>query len=312
MIKIWGLFSFRVFVYISLMASVSTVVVLISFHPIKKRLVLAEIERLGGKHDTQHIRKQWVKGHGPWTTREVVTDVDLSGTEVTDAGVRQLQDFSYLLTVNLSSTDVTDDALRHLSEMRHLSSVDLNNTNIGNEGLKHLRNVKSLDSLEISDTRVTDAGLLHLNTGRVYWLTIDNQYISPSILERFPKLMAVTYTAIDDAGLKELSKVRTFRSLWLNGCDISDDGLVHIGSMNQLELLSIGGTDITDDGLSDLAQLPNLTVLYLNQTKITDVGLLHLRNFKNLRYLNVTGTLVSEGGIDRLREAIPDCQIIVH
>jgi hypothetical protein len=47
----------------------------------------------------------------------------------------------------------------------------------------------------------------------------------------------------------------------------------------------------------------------LDHTGITDAGLEHLKGLKNLKCLWIPGGHVSDEGLEKLREALPHCQI---
>ena len=47
-----------------------------------------------------------------------VVDVDLRGTKVTDAGLKELKEFKDLQTLNLAATKVTDAGLEELKELK--------------------------------------------------------------------------------------------------------------------------------------------------------------------------------------------------
>ncbi len=81
----------------------------------------------------------------------------------------QIKDFSLLPRLeklwhlNLSGTNITDAGLAHLSELKNLRQLDLSGTNITDAGLAHLSGLKMLFRLNLSGTNITDAGLAHLS-----------------------------------------------------------------------------------------------------------------------------------------------------
>ena len=88
--------------------------------------------------------------------------LDLSGTRVTDAGLKELAGLKSLQSLNLWDTLVTDAGLKELGGLTSLQSLDLKSTRVTDAGLKELAGLKSLQRLYLYDTRVTDKGVAEL------------------------------------------------------------------------------------------------------------------------------------------------------
>ena len=58
-----------------------------------------------------------------------------------------------------------------------------------------------------------------------------------------------------------------------------------------------------------LKNIPNVVRLNLAETKVTDAGLAHLEGLKNLKSLYLWQTQVTPDGAEKLRQALPDCNI---
>ena len=67
-----------------------------------------------------------------------------------------------LHTLELSDTQVTDAGLEYLKGMNELQSLGLAFTKVTDAGLEHLKGLKSLQSLELPYTNVTDEGVKKL------------------------------------------------------------------------------------------------------------------------------------------------------
>ena len=48
----------------------------------------------------------------------------------------------------------------------------------------------------------------------------------------------------------------------------------------------------------------------LDNGAITDAGLEYLKNLRNLRSVTMQGTKVTQAGVDKLKEALPECEIV--
>jgi len=74
-------------------------------------------------------------------------ELELGGTEVTDAGLKHLKGIANLECVALHDTQVTDAGLEHLRGLTTLENLDLTNTHVTDEGIEELR--KALPNCEI-------------------------------------------------------------------------------------------------------------------------------------------------------------------
>ena len=72
-----------------------------------------------------------------------------------------LRGLKNLQSLYLSGTEITDDGLKHLSDLTDLQVLSLSNTRITDDGLNHLRGLKNLHylSLSLRTTRVTHDGV---------------------------------------------------------------------------------------------------------------------------------------------------------
>ena len=109
------------------------------------------VEKLGGKV----TRDDKLPG-------KPVIGVNLAGTKVTDAGLKELADLKQLTTLGLDSTQVTDAGLKELTHLKQLTLLDLNHTKVTDAGLKELKDLKQLTRLNLADTKVTDDGVAEL------------------------------------------------------------------------------------------------------------------------------------------------------
>ena len=64
--------------------------------------------------------------------------------------------------LNLSGTQVTDAGLKELDGLKNLHTLHLGGTKVTDRGLKELVGLKNLHTLDLSFTAVTDAGLAEL------------------------------------------------------------------------------------------------------------------------------------------------------
>ena len=109
------------------------------------------VEKLGGKV----TRDDKLPG-------KPVIAVNLYGTKVTDAGLKELKDLKQLTSLDLTWTWGTAAVLKELKDLKQLTSLDLSGTGVTDAGLKELKDLKQLTTLYLGGTKVTDDGVADL------------------------------------------------------------------------------------------------------------------------------------------------------
>jgi len=135
-----------------------------------------------------------------------VTRVDLSRSEISDAGLEHLKGLAHVRDLVLHDTAVTDAGLEHLKGLTHLRSLYLDDTKVTDTGLQHLQGLTDLEILSLRVTTVGDAGLEHLKGMR-----------------RLRKLL-LAGTNVSDVGLEHLKGLTELRSLYLAGTNVTQAG----------------------------------------------------------------------------------------
>ncbi len=219
--------------------------------------------------------------------------LDLTNSEITDAGLKELASQKNLTLLSLNGCrKVTDAGMKELAPAIALTSLHLGTTQVSDAGLKELAPLTNLYSLYLNETRVTDAGIKNL-----------------APLTKLATLY-LQDTPVTDAGLKELASLKNLRALMLHRNKVSDAGIKELIGLSLTDLC-LWDTPITDSGLKELVQLKTLTTLDLCQTRITDAGIKELATLTKLTRLNVRDTAVTEAGVVDLRKAFPSANIEV-
>jgi hypothetical protein len=131
----------------------------------------------------------------------------LGGTEVTDAGLKELAGLKKLSSLSLGATGVTDAGLKDLAGSKNLSSLSLHSTKVTDAGLKALAGLKDLSYLNLGGTHVMDEGLKHL-----------------AGLKNLSSL-SLGDTKVTDTGLKELTDLKKLSYLDLGGTKVTEKGV---------------------------------------------------------------------------------------
>jgi poly(3-hydroxybutyrate) depolymerase len=185
--------------------------------------------------------------------------LDLHGTSLTDAGLKEVATLKQLRALHLGNTKVTDAGLKTLAGLEHLEILALNGAQVTDPGLKALAALKQLRSLNLSSTKVTDAGLKGLaGVGRLETLYLRDTRVTGGVLKAL-------------AGLKNL------HTLNLQGTNVADAGLKDLRGLKRLRSLNLDSTKVTDAALKELAGLTELRWLDLTSSKVTAKGAETLR-----------------------------------
>jgi hypothetical protein len=88
----------------------------------------------------------------------------LKYTNLTDAGLEDVESLGQLQQLWLSGAQVSDDALTHLSGLTELRLLAVSDLPITDGGLTHLKGLSRLERLTLNRTFVTDTGLTHLRS----------------------------------------------------------------------------------------------------------------------------------------------------
>ena len=83
-----------------------------------------------------------------------------------------------------------------------------------------------------------------------------------------------------------------------------------VRQLTKLSHLNLDYTDLSDEGLALIAGLEQLESLSLDSTNVTDAAAEEILSLGHLKELNLYHTLFSPKGFQRLRSALPDCEIV--
>jgi hypothetical protein len=90
---------------------------------------------------------------------QILNNTEGDDTNVTDAGMANLQMLTSLRRLCLWDTLVTDNGMKHLKGLTNLRELDLSCTAIGDAGLHHLEGLARIQKLDLSYTEVSNAGI---------------------------------------------------------------------------------------------------------------------------------------------------------
>jgi hypothetical protein len=134
----------------------------------RQRRAVAAIEELGGgvsyaeSAASERFPVTFLRRWLPPDYFDEIAFVNLSYTQVTDAGLVHLQGLTGLQILGVYNTHVTDAGLAHLEGLTGLQRVSLSSTQVTDAGLVHLQGLTGLRDLYLNGSQVTDAGIAKL------------------------------------------------------------------------------------------------------------------------------------------------------
>lgn len=145
-------------------------------------------------------------------------------------------------------------------------------------------------------------------------------------LDPLPGLVVVhlSKTDITETGLRSLAKQPNLKELAFDGRrgSLRPAELQAISELTQLERLAFDGWCVLDEQtIGILKTLPHLESFEISRNLVassgepacvTDETLHILADFKQLRSLKLKGNWFSEAAVSKLRDELPDCQIVVE
>lgn len=254
--------------------------------------------------------------------------VNLAGTKIEDAGLKQLQGLP-IVGLNLElCRHVTDSGLKHLEPLKSLRQLILTGTGISHTGLQHLTGHSNLLALDlelcdgITDQACASLGQMkQLRSLNLKKSGFEKFSITDSGLQRLEILTELESlnlygNKVTDTGLASLRQFKKLRELNLSLMSISDAGLrnlIPLTTLEHLELLyseGFAGPTLTDGLVDSLVPLSNLRTLNLTGARLSDTGLKRLNVLKALQRLQLVRTRVTPEGIQAFEIAVPDCHIV--
>lgn len=138
---------------------------------------------------TQQSAEEFLKSKGATLTRKHFPPgdawvVDLSGKEVTDETFQKLLELDHVAELNLSGTAVTDAHMKLLNDPEIgglLTVLDISKTGITDAGLKEFKIARFLMNLSIGGSKITDAGLKAWQADRRADGAVTSQFKNPKI-----------------------------------------------------------------------------------------------------------------------------------
>ncbi len=259
----------------------------------RQREAAARLESLGASIRWQNQGEPGLKEYLGRRYFEDVIGVDFLGwPNVTDEEIALLGDLPGLRDLSLFGHRFTDENLRCLEGLAQLETLTITSVNVKGPGIRSLQGLSELRVLEFVNSPLGDA--------------------EAEMLSRCTQLetLGVAYSHIGDDGVAHLKRLSSLKALYLHGTAVTNNGLRHLAELPNLRVLQLGSTAVSDVGLVHLKEWERLENLSLYGTQVTDDGLRHLESLQCLKNLGLEKTKVTDEGVARLREKLPNCEIV--
>jgi internalin A len=156
-----------------------------------------------------------------------------------------------------------------------------------------------------------------LQLPRLQYLNLDGSMVDDKLVAHFEKSSSLRdvwlqwVPNLGDAGLTSLCRIKHLRTLYISGSAVTDAGLAKLKTCTQLTELNLSGCKaISDRGLTPIAELKSLLRLDLSFTPVSDASIPELAKLQNLGMLIINDTRITAQGADRLRKALPHCEVL--
>jgi hypothetical protein len=153
----------------------------------------------------------------------------LQDSQVTDDGLRLVQNCSQPFFLNVQGTAITDKGLSVLTD-KQLSGLVICRTGITDEGLSSLAQIQGLEYLSLSDTKLTGIGVRYF----------DRRTLLPSLQLDGTSLTSAGVLALAEARCTQLNLSRTF---------VGDNELMLFAANLDLIELNVSETKVTASGI---------------------------------------------------------------
>jgi internalin A len=277
----------------------------------REKIAIEGIERLGGKvfREQQASGVPIVRVTFAWS-RAVRLE-----SRFGDRDVSLLADIGNLTDLTLTGTNVTDVGLKKVGLLKGLARLDLRDCKIGDSGVNNLAELKKLAYLNVCGTQISDASMTSIaRLSNLRELEIDSTGVTDRGLQSVDlsglTLFYLGHTRISDVGLEKVGLLQRLEYLDLSSLRITDNGVTHLSQLKQLKRLYLRDTGISDNAIGTIATLINLESLDLRDTDVTNKALRELGSLKKLTWLGVPAGRIAKSTQLQLQALLPHVHIV--
>ncbi len=210
---------------------------------------------------------------------------------IRDAGQQPVKIELRVLARRSATATLTWKQLRLSAEKIVQSRISITDRPVTMEEWKIIAAAAELQELRLDGSDVSDADLTQL---------ADHQQL---------RKLYLMNTGVTPKGLAAIKGLKDLRNLYLTGSGIDDSAAGILTGFAEMEVLGLSYTRVTDNTVVALADLKNLKVLGIRTRDITDLSVPYFQKMTSLERLDLRGSRVSVEGVEKIRQALPACNV---
>jgi hypothetical protein len=196
---------------------------------------------------------------------------------VTDDDLKLITALDTATHLNLSSSEITDAGMRHLRSFPRLNGLSLEASRVTDAGVAHLTELNALGRLSLRETQITTSGVRSLKKLNISYLWLSGPNLDASVVDELTDMSSLAtvslhHVDLSGADLSQLARLPSLRWLELVDCNLSDDDLRSLAALQKLEDLHVASNPITDRCIEFLPQMKSLKKVDLFETELTEAG----------------------------------------
>ena len=204
-----------------------------------------------------------------------VTELHLSGNELSEALPAELGDLTNLQILDLCSNELSGEIPAELGDLTNLQILELYDTGLSGEIPAELGNLTNLQILHLYDNELS--GTIPAELGNLTNLQILHLYIN----ELSGEIPA------------ELGNLTSLQELYLWGNELSGEIPAELGDLTNLQELHLWGNELSGTIPAELGSLTNLQKLELHDNELSGTIPAELGNLTSLQELYLWGNELS-------------------
>jgi Leucine-rich repeat (LRR) protein len=224
--------------------------------------------------------------------------------------------------LSLRSSWISNRSLYSIFSLKNLEFLDMGYSSVNYNSplafdLRNLANVDSLKSLDLRGFVFTPENIeqtQYMTLANLEELYIDDSNIRGAQLENFApnlKRLSLQRSNITGGDIAHIAELKNLESLDIESTGITGGSIKKLAGLPVLKALSLANTNMSKANFSDLPQ--SLETLNLSESTLSIASFNTLSSLANLKklYLNgIKNTNITPAIIHKLREALPNCEIL--
>jgi serine/threonine protein kinase/Leucine-rich repeat (LRR) protein len=246
--------------------------------------------------------------------------LDLSDSQVTDAGLAVVQKLTGLWRLKLGGTKIGDDGINHVASLASLRDLTLEKSMISDAALAKLSGLPALENVFLADTAVTDDGVGQLTRlANLRHLSLLGTKVTTNgmflLYRKLPKL-DVEWDGADperSAARKLIDKGAVVSLETTDGEDlvqVTKTADLPAGHFRVKVVDLSDKPNVANGDLGLLKGLKHVAEIHLDGTAITDDGVASLAKIKSLRKIDLGALQIAPGPIALVKQELPGIAII--